>query len=190
MPQRKAALRERIAKALALISPLDRVALSAQAQARLIETPEWIAARTVMLYHSDETEVETHDLVLAALHTGKRVGLPRTEKGARTMTVLEILDVKRDLEVSRFGFKEPRKRLLTIEPEEIDLVVVPGRAFDRHGTRLGRGAGYYDRFIAKHKLRAVTIGLAYDLQIVDEVPRQPHDRKIDLIVTESRVVRP
>lgn len=183
--------RARTQMLVAAMTPAERMERSARAQTRLIETPEFKNARTVMVYHSDATEVNTHEIVLACLNEGKRVSLPRTPKGTRTMQVREILDVSRDLEVSRFGtFKEPLGNLPTIALEHIDLVVVPGRAFDMNGNRLGRGAGYYDRFFAKKGVRAIAASLAFDCQIVDEVPHEAHDYRMDLIVTETRAVRP
>ncbi|MCW8130612.1 MAG: 5-formyltetrahydrofolate cyclo-ligase [Planctomycetota bacterium] len=184
-------IRERTQKLVAAMPHAERMERSARAQARLIETPEFKNARTVMVYHSDATEVSTHEVVLACLNEGKRVSLPRTPKGTRTMQVREILDVSRDLETSRFGtFKEPLGNLPTIALEHIDLVVVPGRAFDAHGNRLGRGAGYYDRFFAKKGVRAFSVSLAFDCQIVDEVPCEPHDVRMKMIVTETRELRP
>lgn len=186
----KKALRERVQHLVAELSSAERLERSARAQARLIETPEFKKARTVMVYHSDPSEVSSHDIVLACLAEGKRVSMPRTTRGTRTMQIREILDVRRDLETSRFGtFKEPLGILPTIAHEQIDLIVVPGRVFDEKGQRLGRGAGYYDRFFAKDGVRAVAAALAFDCQIVEEVPIEPHDHPMDLIVTESRVIR-
>jgi 5-formyltetrahydrofolate cyclo-ligase len=189
MQDTKQALREQIAGAILSLKPAERMALSARAQALLAETPEFKAARAVMVYQSDATEVDTHELILAALASGKRVGLPRTEKGQRVLQVLEILDVQRDLERSRFGFKEPLRLLPAIPLEALDLVVVPGRAFDAQGYRLGRGGGYYDRFLAHPALRALAVALAFDCQIAPSVPHLAHDRQVNLVVTESRIIR-
>ncbi|MBI3829509.1 MAG: 5-formyltetrahydrofolate cyclo-ligase [Planctomycetes bacterium] len=190
IPATKKALRERVQRLVGELSSAERMERSASAQARLIETPEFKKARTVMVYHSDPSEVSSHDIVLACLADGKRVSLPRTTRGTRTMQIREILDVRRDLETSRFGtFKEPLGILPTVAHEQIDLVVVPGRVFDEQGRRLGRGAGYYDRFFAKEGVRAVAAALAFDCQIVAEVPVEAHDYPMDIIVTESRVIR-
>jgi 5-formyltetrahydrofolate cyclo-ligase len=189
MVEKKQLLRTQVEQAIQAMDGAERMERSARAQARLAETPEFKAARTVMVYHSDPTEVDTHELVLACLESRKRVGLPRTEKGTRTLQVLEILDVARDLERSRFGFKEPLPLLPTIALSALDFIIVPGRAFDGEGYRLGRGGGYYDRFFVQAGVRGRAVGLAFDCQIVSQVPRQEHDRPVDLIVTESRVIR-
>jgi 5-formyltetrahydrofolate cyclo-ligase len=181
-------LRARMESAILAMSPAERMERGARAQARLAETPEFKAARSVMIYNSDATEIDTHDLVLASLEAGKRVGLPRTEKGSRVLHVLEILDVRRDLERSRFGFKEPLSMLPTIAPESLQLILVPGRAFDAAGNRLGRGGGYYDRFIA-HLDGPRLVALAFDCQIVESVPHEAHDRPVDMVLTEERVIR-
>jgi 5-formyltetrahydrofolate cyclo-ligase len=189
MADEKQLLRAQSEQAILAMDGAERMERSARAQALLAETPEFKAARTVMVYQSDTTEVHTHELVLACLESHKRVGLPRTEKGTRTLQVLEILDVARDLERSRFGFKEPLALLPTIALEALDFIIVPGRAFDPEGNRWGRGGGYYDRFFAQGQVRGRAVGLAFDCQIVPQVPRRDHDRPVDLIVTETRVIR-
>jgi 5-formyltetrahydrofolate cyclo-ligase len=184
----KQELRSRMESTILAMSPAERMERGARAQARLAETPEFRAARSVMIYNSDATEIDTHELVLASLESGKRVGLPRTEKGSRVLQVLEILDVRRDLERSRFGFKEPLSVLPPIAPESLQLILVPGRAFDADGNRLGRGGGYYDRFIARLSGPRL-VALAFDCQVVAGVPHEAHDRPVDMILTEERVIR-
>lgn len=187
----KKALRERVLRLIHAMSMAERMERSARAQARLIETPEFQRARTLLVYHSDRNEVDTHEVVLVCLAEKKRVSLPRTERGTRTLQAREILDVRRDLETSRFGsFKEPLSILPSIALGQIDLVIVPGRVFDAHGHRLGRGAGYYDRFFALKEMRATAAALAFDCQVLEEVPREAHDHPMDLIVTETKLIRP
>ena len=185
----KQTLREQSERAILAMGAEERRGRSAQAQARLAESLEFRAARTVMVYHSDQTEISTHDLVEACLRSGKRVGMPRTEEGRKTLQVLEILDAERDLEVSRFGFKEPLRLLPTIVLGTLDLAVVPGRAFDARGNRLGRGGGYYDRFFTQPQVRARAVALAFDCQIVPSIPYSDHDRPVDMVITETRVIR-
>jgi len=184
----KREVRAQMERAILAMSPAERMERGARAQARLAETMEFKAARNLMIYNSDSTEIDTHELVLAGLEDGKRVGLPRTEKGSRVLQVIEILDVRRDLERGRFGFKEPLPMLPTIDPSTLDLILVPGRAFDAEGNRLGRGGGYYDRFVAKLRGPRL-VAMAFDCQIVDAVPHESHDRPVDMILTEERVIR-
>jgi len=187
----KSALRERVLRLIQAMSMAERMERSARAQAWLLETPEFLCARTLLVYHSDRNEVSTHEIVLACLAEKKRVSLPRTERDTYTFQAREIFDVRRDLETSRFGsFKEPMSSLPSIAPSQIDLAIVPGRVFDTHGHRLGRGAGYYDRFLGMQEVRAAAAALAFDCQVLDEVPREAHDHPMDLIVTETRVIRP
>ena len=184
----KKELRAEMERAILAMSPAERMERGARAQARLAETPEFKAARSLMFYNSDATEIDTHELVLASLESGKRVGLPRTEKGSRVLHVIEILDVGRDLERSRFGFKEPLAMLPTIDPTSLSLILVPGRAFDADGNRLGRGGGYYDRFVARLAGPRL-VALAFDCQIAAAVPHESHDRPVDMVLTEERVIR-
>jgi 5-formyltetrahydrofolate cyclo-ligase len=150
---------------------------------------EFRSARTVLVYQSDATEVDTREILLACLDQGKRAGLPRVDAEAKRLQALEVAEVARDLERSRYGFKEPLPDRPAIPLAELDLIVVPGRAFDSAGRRLGRGGGYYDRLLAQPGLRAVTAALAFDCQVVEHVPAAAHDRTVDLIVTESRTLR-
>lgn len=185
----KARLRQQATDAILRMSAAERMARSAYAQGRIAESPEFKAARAVMVYQSDPTEMDTHELVLACLESGKRVGLPRTRKGTRELRILEVLDVRRDLAESRFAFKEPLALLPAIAPETLELLIIPGRAFDHEGYRLGRGGGYFDRFLAHPGIRGRLVGLAFDCQILPAVPHLAHDRAVELVVTETRTIR-
>jgi 5-formyltetrahydrofolate cyclo-ligase len=98
----------------------------------------------------------------------------------------EILSLD-NLQSARFGLLEPERDVgLMVEPDDLDLVIVPGVAFDRRGNRLGFGGGYYDRFF--ERCNATRVGLAYAFQVVDDIPAEDHDVKIDWLVTEDEVI--
>ena len=116
------------------------------------------------------------------------MGFPLTMISEKKLLFFEVTDLNA-LTVKTFGIKEPplvEKNL--ISHDNIDLLIVPGLAFEEMGYRVGYGGGFYDRFISEEGFNAVTAALAFDLQIVENVPKQPHDVKVDYIITESRMI--
>ncbi|GIM46319.1 5-formyltetrahydrofolate cyclo-ligase [Collibacillus ludicampi] len=140
---------------------------------------------TIMLYFSFRAEVGTDEIFLWGIREGKRIAAPVTFVTERKLIPVEIRSLQ-DVVTGAYGIREPEWREHRVIPaEEIDLIFIPGVAFDRRGGRLGYGGGYYDRFLPQLRKDAVKIGLAYDLQIIDHVPAEPHDIILDGIVTES-----
>lgn len=152
---------------------------------RVARLPEFKAAKTLLLYAPIHGEVDTHGIFERARQHGKQVAFPRVNG-----ELLEAVLVKDWAELQRgnFGVLEPaaRKRLTIAK---IDVVFVPGIAFDLKGHRLGYGKGFYDRFLARLKPGAEKIGLAYEFQVVDSLPVETHDVDLDAVVTEKRVLR-
>lgn len=149
---------------------------------KLFSLPEFKKAKIVMLYASREDEVETHRMIEEAVEAGKIVALPRCAS-AKGILPKEIKNANTDLEKGTYGIYEPRETQKDIRSEEIDLIVVPGVAFDRKNRRLGRGKGYYDRFLAQLPRDKVTVGLAFDIQIVENLPHDSDDRPVSKIIT-------
>ena len=189
MKSAKKEMRRRVEAAIARLSGIERFERSARAQLGLMRTPEFAAGRTLLLYHTKPGEVETHFLMIASLFEGRRVALPRTDPATHRMAALEVRSIADDLERGPYGALEPLARLPAVPADQIDLVVVPGRAFDPRGQRLGRGAGFYDRFLSSEGFRGTAVALAFDCQILDEIPHLPHDVPVHMIVTETRVIR-
>ncbi|MCM8800777.1 MAG: 5-formyltetrahydrofolate cyclo-ligase [Candidatus Omnitrophica bacterium] len=145
---------------------------------KLFRTKEFIKAKTIMFYISFGGEVETAEMIKQAFRLGKTVVVPVCEK--RTIRPC-ILEKNSSFKKGRYGIYEPVKKEF-IEPEKIELVLVPGLAFDKHGNRLGRGKGYYDRFLKKLSANTVSIGLAYNFQILNRLPATPLDVKVQKII--------
>lgn len=187
----KAALRAEALALRAVLDPEIRRVLSLSIGERVVRSQAYREARVVHAYiGAVDGEVETRDLVERALRAGKRVICPRAERRPRRLEHYEIASLD-DLEPAAQGLWEPAPaRTQQVPPEALaqllDLVLVPGIAFDRHGWRVGYGAGYYDRFLSG--VRATTIGLAYSLQLRDAVPHEPHDVPLDRIVTEAETI--
>ena len=184
----KREMRRCVSAAIGRMSAEEQTERSIRAQKRLIEMPQFTESRTVLLYYSLPGEIETCGLISHALYVGKRVALPRTCPETHAMEALQIRGLATDLFCGPYGVKEPRDGLPIIVAGEIDLVAVPGRALDDHGRRLGRGAGYYDRYLGLPFFRGTTVALAFDCQILDSIPCQEHDISVQFVITESRTI--
>lgn len=152
----------------------------------LIDMPAYQLARCLACYVSIKNEVDTRTVIQNAIGGGKQVGVPVTrEDGDMAFQAIAGLS---DLRSVHYGLREPVPDLQKVLlPHTIDLILVPGIAFDRHGHRVGSGGGYYDRYLARTE--AARIGLSYGFQIIDRVPAEPHDVKMDLIITENEIIK-
>lgn len=157
---------------------------SAHAREQLEQKAVWQNARSVLLFAPTPDEVDIWLLLKAALKTGKVTALPRFDSATSTYSAAQIKDPARDTREGRFGIREPAGSCPTVPLNRLDLVLVPGLAFDVHGRRLGRGKGYYDRLLAA--VRGTSCGVAFDEQIVTDIPREPHDALVNCILTPTR----
>jgi 5-formyltetrahydrofolate cyclo-ligase len=169
----------------------DKEALSRRISATLAARPEYLAARTVLFYVDFGDEVRTRPLIVEALTQGKHVVVPYCV-GSR-LGLFHLRDMN-ELVEGTYTILEPRTELREQEDRqvdlaEVDLVVVPGVAFDARGARLGHGRGYYDRLLADARPETVLIALAFECQMFPEIPAEPHDVLMDWIITEDHVYR-
>lgn len=187
----KPRLREVAHERLRLINESQRESASASACARLMETPGYTAARAIMLYAPTREEIDIAAIAEAAFIARKRVCFPRMDWGARTMRPMAVTSLADVKEVRRNGIPEPMEGEY-LPLDQIDLAVVPGLAFDLKGYRLGRGAGFYDRFLQQYRSegpkRGAVFGIAFEIQIFSRVPVEEHDQPLDGVVTEGRLV--
>jgi len=154
---------------------------------RLIDISDIKDAKRVMVYVNFQEEVETRDLIEYLWAHDIEVIVPLCEPKLREMKP-SLLYSFEELAPGTFGVLEPVKQAIRIiEADTIDVIIVPGLAFDRHGGRIGYGAGYYDRFFEKAPNSAL-IAIAYDEQVIDNVPMEQHDHRIPLIVTDSEII--
>jgi len=181
-------LRKEIKTKLAAMPADEAAAKSHAACAGLLELEEFQRAVSVMLYLPIPGEVDCIGIALSAWQRGKTVLVPRVSMEQRHMLAVECRSLNDDMREGAFGIREPA----TGEPwpiEEIEFIVTPALAYDRQGNRLGRGGGFYDRFLSHADRRAVACGLAFALQVVDEVPTEPNDHPVDILVTDEEVIR-
>ncbi|MEK6798251.1 MAG: 5-formyltetrahydrofolate cyclo-ligase [Planctomycetota bacterium] len=184
----KPELRQRLRTALAGIESDDLAGRSLRAAHHVFELPEYIRAESVMVFLSLPHEVDTTPIVLRCWQDGKRVLAPKVSWNQRRMLPVEIRSLTDDLAASNMGIREPVAGL-PFPVDSIDLVIVPGLGFDEYGNRLGRGRGFYDRFLAHPGFRGVACGLGLQTQMLPRLPHGPLDRRVDLVVTEENVYR-
>ena len=154
----------------------------------LLSQEEYVSSRRVLFYAALAGEVETREAIETSLNTGKRVFLPKVAPDG--LRIFEIRSYAEDTVAGAFHVAEPREeRTVETNPGCLDLVIVPGVAFDPSGGRLGFGRGYYDRFLGSLPREIPLVGLAFEFQVVDKVPLAPGDVAMDYIVTEERVIR-
>ncbi len=138
-------------------------------------------ASVVMFYLSMEEEVDTREIIKHALSENKTVILPVVQLGEETLLPVQLHDLDH-LKPGKYGILEPKEWDSVFPIEKLDLVFVPGVAFDRKNHRLGRGKGYYDRFLSQLNHHVMKVGLAYDFQLVGELPVEEHDLQMDLVI--------
>lgn len=148
---------------------------------KLVRLAAFRKAKTVLCYVSLLYEVETRRLIEQMLDAGKRVVVPRVVR--RQLLLSELRDPDEDLSPGAFGVLEPRPQAhRPVRPEELDLAIVPGLAFDRRGHRLGHGWGYFDRLLARVPRVTPTVGVCFSFQLVDRLPTGPHDRPVHRVL--------
>ena len=183
----KSNLRDRMRKAMADLGPESRHDASAAACLRLATLEAFRHASVVMLYMPLPTELDLTAAAIRCYRQGKTVCVPRVDWSRRDMVPVEISSFDDEMmEIDDHGLRMPREGSPLV-PRLIDLVIVPGLAFDTAGNRLGRGGGFYDRFLRRLRRSATTVGLAFDAQIVDAVPVDDGDFGMDIIVTDRRM---
>jgi 5-formyltetrahydrofolate cyclo-ligase len=151
-------------------------------QAKVMEMDEFAMAETVGAYCSIGTEVNTMHIIRAVLEMKKKLALPKVR--GESIYFAEVRDIERDLERGQYKIMEPKDHCA--KTETMDLILIPGIAWDMHGHRLGYGKGYYDRYLSN--INASSIGLAYDFQVLESIPHDKDDFNVKMIVTEKRVI--
>lgn len=189
--QEKARLRREVRAAVGRLTPDERRAASARICERLNGSDRVHRAACVMLFDALPDEPDVSPVAAAALARGKTVCYPRIDWDRRLLTPVAVDDLGFVRTSARHGVHEPEGGR-EIHPSEVDLVIVPGVAFDPTGARLGRGGGFYDRFLEALVERvesrgAVGVGVCFECQRVERVPREPHDVRVEAVVTEKGV---
>ncbi len=180
----KAALRTQTFDRLSQLTVVERAAASRGVCDGIVQMARWTSSNSVLFFAPQPEELDIWPLVESGIAAGKTVALPRYVKSSRSYTAAVVRDLHSDLRRGHFGVREPNPICEEIPLNRLDLVLVPGVAFDLHGRRLGRGKGYYDRLLAD--VCGLKCGVAFDEQIVDEVPVGPQDVPLNCILTPTR----
>ena len=156
---------------------------------RLFSFANFLEAKVVLFYVSTNKEVATEQMIRKSLAHEKIVVVPWTDTESRQILLFRIGDFDQDLLPGYKGILEPnRSRTKQMSVDQIDLAIIPGIAFDTRGGRIGRGAGYYDRFIPTLNITTRKVALAFECQMVPQVPMEPCDKYVDIIITEDRII--
>lgn len=185
----KKEIRKRINTAILAMPTSERERLSVEIQRKVTAIPEFRDARCVAAYCAMPFEVITDAIMREALNDNKILCLPRTNWEARRMDMVRVEDMDSGLAPGIKGIMEPTGMEI-IQSYDIDLVIVPGRAFDRSCNRIGQGGGFYDAFLAKLRPDCMKCAVAFDIQILDSVPTEEHDLPVDMIITETGIRHP
>jgi 5-formyltetrahydrofolate cyclo-ligase len=187
--EKKAELRREILAARRALSAQAVDSASAEVLARLAASGLLDGRRTVALYAAADNEVRTRPLFERLLAEGKRLLLPRVRGRGPEIDFFEVREWER-LTVSKLGIPEPADSGAPVPPEEFDLVIIPGVAFDARGGRLGYGMGCYDRALSRVRAEVPLVGVCYDLQLLDEVPVEAHDAPLSAVISQTGTYLP
>ncbi len=182
---RKDVLKQRAAMLLAQVEEKSAAIIK-----RIVCLEEYIQARIIMAYVDFRNEVRTGALIEHCLGSGKRVAVPITDITNKLLTPSEIMHYPEDLAPGAWGILEPAPGCIRpVDPRELNMVIIPGVAFDLNGERLGYGGGFYDRFLPRTRPGTIFVALAFELQIKENVFPGPHDCPMHILVTEERVIK-
>jgi len=181
--EEKIRLRKQIIEHMNSLSEEQYATLSEQIAVSLYAQKEWVEAETIGITLSMENEVNTYPIIEKAWEEGKKVVVPKCNTGTRTMSFRQISNFDQ-LETVYMHLREPIPSLTEeVNADEINLQIVPGVAYTERGERIGYGGGYYDRYLVHYKGK--TLSLAYDFQMVKQIPVEPFDKNVEKIITEK-----
>ena len=181
-------LRKSIEKKRNTLSTSEVLEKSSRIKKRIFEMDLFRDAQTILFYVSYGNEVYTHDMIKESISLGKTVVVPKSVTKNNALILSRLTDWN-NLEVGAYNILEPKQESIEqVDVESIDLIIVPGVVFDESGNRIGHGKGYYDRLLDDSQ-NIPNIGLAFELQMIDNIESEKHDEKIDVVITEDRIVK-
>ena len=181
----KAGLRKEIRAALEKISPAVRAVESIGLCERL--KTQMPSARTILFFAPLPDELDVWPLLEQFLAAGKICALPFFDSVTQTYSARRVQNLAADISIGKFGVREPASSCAEIPLEKFDLILAPGVAFDWNGNRLGRGRGFYDRLLTK--TGGLKCGVGYDFQLIGKIPVEPHDARVNFVVTPGRCLK-
>ena len=171
---------------LSLVSIDNRIIAANQIQEQIIASEIYQSATTILAYASLPSELDLDPFITQALSDNKCICVPQIDWDSKSMQPARISNLDTDLDIGRYDVRAPTQACPLVDRKNIDLILVPGLAFDQNGHRLGRGAGFYDRFIDSlpNTNRPPLVGVCFGCQIVPKVPTESHDHPMDFVLSE------
>ena len=186
---KKEEIRRKILKKRLSLSCEDIKNKSQQVFLNLDETVEYRNSQNIMFYIATRSEVQTEEMIKTSIKMGKNIFVPIILTECTNLAPSKIIDFDNELEKDKKGILEPKREYYRLfPPEDIDLIIIPGVAFDLSGNRIGRGFGYYDNFLRKVRSSAKIIALAFEMQIVKKIITDKNDITVHKIITEKRIM--
>jgi 5-formyltetrahydrofolate cyclo-ligase len=187
--EKKRELREDMAKKLKAFSTDELTEKTREIEDRLFEFANFLESQVVLLYMHANGEVVTNDIIKRCFESNKIVALPVFDITKHTMQLMRVDNLDSDLKPGPRGVPEPDPECCKIVPIDcIDIAIIPGVAFDEKGGRIGSGKGYYDRLIPKLSITTRKVALALESQIIQQAPVESHDKHVDIVITEKRII--
>ena len=186
----KQSLRQRIIAVRQQLAGEERARLSHAIAARIASLDAYRTAKTVLGYMNFGVEFAAGELVQQALRDGKRVLLPKVNSSSNELDIYQVTDLQHDLAPGLWNISEPLvERCARVDAlEEVNFILLPGVAFGRDGARLGYGGGFYDKLLARLRHHPALVAGAYAMQIVEGIPQEATDRKVEWLVTENETI--
>ena len=187
--EKKQEIRNEINRLIAQYSPDVLAAKTKGIEERLFEFANYLEARIVLLYAPVAPEVDTLEIIKRSYMYNKIVVLPAFDPNNFRMTLMKVDDPEKDLVDGPRGNLEPNPKRCKVVPIDcLDIAIIPGVAMDEKGGRIGSGKGYYDRLIPDLPITTRKVGLVFEDQVMPMIPMESHDRHVDIVVTEKRVI--
>jgi 5-formyltetrahydrofolate cyclo-ligase len=185
----KEQIRKEMAKAINGLTERQRTERTRAIESRLFDFANFLEARIALLYVDTDCEVRTKSILRRAYDFNKIVVLPCFDAERHKVTILKVDSLDKDLRTGARGVLEPNpERCKPVPIQKIDIAIIPGQAFDEKGGRVGSGRGYYDRFIPELPATTRKVALAFEEQILPLIPTESHDRHVDIIITDKRII--
>lgn len=189
LQEKKVDIRNNIKTVIGKISDKDLSKRTKVIEKSLFELANFLESSIALLYVGKEGEVSTKGILERCIELNKIIVLPAFDIEKHNMKLMKVDNLEADLIPGKRGVLEPDINRCKIVPiESIDIAIIPGLAFDEKGGRLGTGEGYYDRFIPKLSNTTRKVSLALDEQIIQQVPMESHDKHVDIIITDERII--
>lgn len=187
--ERKQEIRDEIAQKIGALKPDDVAEKNKAIEERLFEFANYLEARIALLYTPAPYEVGTAEIIKRSFMYSKIIVLPTYDPETNKMTLMKIDDFDKDLVKGPRGNLEPNPERCKVVPLDcLDIAIIPGLAMDEKGGRVGSGQGYYDRLIPNLPITTRKVGLVFEDHIVPLVPLESHDKHVDIVITEKRVI--